>query len=93
MLVRGGQEVLEVRQKRLRIVMVDQRLEKDPHAIESHLLGVAQLPVDDRMIVVQPHLDTGRGIGGHVVGAPHPPEIIRPILSVKAARGERVGDE
>ncbi|MCU0962958.1 MAG: hypothetical protein MUF48_22930 [Pirellulaceae bacterium] len=90
MLVRGGQEVLEVRQKRLRIVVVDQRLEKHPHAIESHLVGITQFPIDDRMIVVQPHFHIGRGVRGHVVGASHPPKIIPLVLSVEAARDWRV---
>ena len=93
MLVRSGQEVLEIRQKRLRIVMVDQRLQKHSHAIEPHLPGIAQFPVDDRMIVVQPHLHAGRGVRGHVVRASHPPEVIRLALSVKCKRGRRMCDD
>jgi hypothetical protein len=50
-------------------------------------LGVTQFSIDDRVVVLQPHLDIRRRIRRDVIRAMHPAEIILPpILRVESMR-------
>ncbi len=71
-----GQKILEVPEKGLGFMVVDQRLEKDPHTVQLKLRGITEFPLQRVVIIMQPHLDVGSGIRGHVIRPPNPPEVI-----------------
>ena len=71
-----AEEVLEAFQEELGVALVDRHLQEDPHRVELQPLGIAQFPVDHVGVVVHPDLHVVAGIGGHVIGASHPREIL-----------------
>ncbi len=51
-------------------------MQKNPNTVKPQLPGVAKFPIDDHMVVMEPHLDVGGCIGGDIVCPVHPAEVI-----------------